>query len=175
MKKIALLYSSKGGNVESVAMKIKEKLSDFQVYFSDFKDIDDNELINSDFFIIGCSTVGFETWQDAGKIDNWSLAFTKLKSTDLDFSEKKFAIFGLGDHVMYPANFSDNMMMIKIDMESLGCKLIGKWSGEEYTFTDSKAFDGKFFVGLPLDEDNESDLTDNRINRWLAEIEKSID
>ena len=39
-----------------------------------------------------------------------------------------------------------------------------------YTFDDSEAvIDGKF-IGLPLDDINEDDQTDSRIEAWLADI-----
>jgi len=47
---------------------------------------------------------------------------------------------------------------------------VGYWPADGYDFTESKALrDGKF-VGLALDEDNQSDLTDERIKAWVAQL-----
>ena len=47
---------------------------------------------------------------------------------------------------------------------------MGAVSTDGYTFDDSEAVvDGKF-VGLPLDDVNEDDKTDARINAWIADI-----
>jgi flavodoxin I len=51
-----------------------------------------------------------------------------------------------------------------------GAKLIGKVATDSYTFEESKSvIDGKF-CGLAIDEDNESDLTDQRLSDWVKQI-----
>ena len=51
-----------------------------------------------------------------------------------------------------------------------GAKLIGKVLTEGYTFDESKSvIDGKF-CGLAIDEDNESELTDQRLSAWIQQI-----
>ena len=43
-------------------------------------------------------------------------------------------------------------------------------SAEGYTYDDSKSvIDGKF-CGLAIDEDNESELTDQRLQAWVQQI-----
>ena len=51
-----------------------------------------------------------------------------------------------------------------------GANVIGSVSTDGYTFDDSEAVvDGKF-VGLALDEVNEDNKTDERIDAWVGEI-----
>ena len=51
-----------------------------------------------------------------------------------------------------------------------GAKIIGKVPTDGYTFEESKSvIDGKF-CGLAIDEDNESDLTDERLSNWVKQI-----
>jgi flavodoxin I len=51
---------------------------------------------------------------------------------------------------------------------------VGAVSPDGYTFDDSEAvIDGKF-IGLPLDDVNEDDKTDSRINAWVAEISPNL-
>ena len=51
-----------------------------------------------------------------------------------------------------------------------GANVIGEVSTDGYTFDDSDAIvDGKF-VGLALDDINEDDKTDERIDAWLERL-----
>jgi flavodoxin len=50
----------------------------------------------------------------------------------------------------------------------------GQVETDGYTFDDSEAvIDGKF-IGLPLDDINEDDKTDTRIDAWLSAITPSL-
>ena len=52
-----------------------------------------------------------------------------------------------------------------------GANLIGKVPTDGYTYDDSKSvIDGKF-CGLAIDEDNESELTDQRLSNWVQQIQ----
>lgn len=44
--------------------------------------------------------------------------------------------------------------------------MIGHASIEGYTFDNSKSVIGEMFCGLPIDEDNESEKTDDRLQAW---------
>ena len=58
--------------------------------------------------------------------------------------------------------------------KNVGACVIGRVATNGYTFDESEAVvDGKF-VGLALDEVNEDDKTDERINAWVAEIQPSL-
>lgn len=55
-----------------------------------------------------------------------------------------------------------------------GARMIGATSTDGYTFDESTSVvDGKF-VGLALDEDNESDKTDGRIAAWVEAIRPEL-
>ena len=55
-----------------------------------------------------------------------------------------------------------------------GCKIVGKVETDGYEFDASTAVVDGEFIGLPLDEDNQSDLTDKRIETWLAQIKNEL-
>lgn len=58
--------------------------------------------------------------------------------------------------------------------ESAGAKMVGYVATDGYEFDESKSVkDGKF-VGLALDEDNEDDKTDPRIDSWLAQLRNEM-
>jgi flavodoxin I len=53
-------------------------------------------------------------------------------------------------------------------------KFVGAVSTDGYTYDDSEAVvDGKF-VGLALDEVNEDDKTDERIDAWLDSFKSEL-
>ena len=59
-------------------------------------------------------------------------------------------------------------------IKDCGARFIGCVETGEYTFDDSEAvIDGKF-IGLPLDDINEDDKTDSRIEAWIAQISPDL-
>merc|ERR1712032_318943 len=55
-------------------------------------------------------------------------------------------------------------------MKDAGATMVGFVDPSGYDFAESKSvIDGKF-CGLPLDEDNESDMTEDRVAAWRAQI-----
>ena len=92
------------------------------------------------------------------------------RQPDKDFAGKSVAIVGLGDSSGYSDFFCDAMEELYTAFLQSGAKLIGKVSTEGYTYDDSKSIiDGKF-CGLAIDEDNESELTDQRLQAWVQQI-----
>ena len=60
------------------------------------------------------------------------------------------------------------------ELKSCGAPFIGSVPTDGYTFDDSEAIvDGKF-IGLPLDDVNEDDKTDSRIDAWIEEIKPQL-
>ena len=55
-----------------------------------------------------------------------------------------------------------------------GATVLPGVSTEGYTYDDSEALDGDKFLGLVLDEVNEDDKTESRINAWIADILPSL-
>ena len=53
-------------------------------------------------------------------------------------------------------------------------KVVGFTSTHGYFHDESKAQINDKFVGLAIDEDNQNDLTDERISNWTDEIRKDI-
>ncbi len=64
------------------------------------------------------------------------------------------------------------MGILEEKISELGGTTVGYCSTDGYDFNESKAVrDGKF-VGLALDEDNQSELTDKRINTWVTQLKR---
>ncbi len=172
MKKIGLIYWPKGGNVESVSNKIFERLDKSYSDIYDLNSINITDLVHYDCLIIGSSTAGAETWRDAEPTNLWNNLFNDLDKINLE--GKKVALFGLGDQVLWPRNFVDNMIVFKREFEKRGAKICGEWPTEGYDFEESKAVVGDKFVGLAIDEDHQYDLTDKRIDKWLKQIRQEF-
>jgi flavodoxin I len=93
---------------------------------------------------------------------------------DIDFVSKKVAYFGMGDQIGYSDNFQDALGILEEKIASLGGKTVGYWPTDGYDFNESKALKNGKFVGLALDEDNQSDLTEQRIKTWVAGLKREF-
>lgn len=158
MSNSIIIFGSTTGNTESVAEKIKSQIGDCEMVNADSADV--NNLVSYKNIILGTSTWGVGDLQD-----DWEDFLPKLKEVDL--SGKNVAIFGLGDAEAYADSFVDGIGTIYEALKDSGCKFIGQCDTDEYDFADSTAVINDEFIGLPLDEDNESDKTDERIKNWV--------
>lgn len=171
MKNVLIIYWPERGNVESCAIKIKNALGP-GVQMKSLKNVSEPDLNDAELIIAGCSTVGAETWNNASKSNEWSLFMVTEKSNLL--KGKKVALYGLGDQVSYPNHFVDFMGILKKEFDRKGALIIGHWPTDGYKFDSSEAEENGYFVGLALDEDWQSELTDNRIAQWVEQIKKEI-
>jgi flavodoxin II len=50
--------------------------------------------------------------------------------------------------------------------------MVGYWPNQGYKFTGSKALtrDETHFVGLAVDQDSQSDETDERVEAWVKQV-----
>ncbi len=173
MKKIGLFYWPIKGNVESCATRIFNKFSNEGIEMHCIDKISDIQFEKYDLFIVGGSTVGADVWEKTADGNHWSDFFKKVEKAEL--KDRPVAIFGLGDQVLYPDHFVDGMKIIRDEFEIAGAKLIGRWPTDGYEFTASDSVEGDKFLGLALDEDQQEELTDERINIWIKQISKEAD
>ena len=104
--------------------------------------------------------------------DDWYDGVKVLKGADL--SGKTVALFGCGDSESYPDTFVGGMAEIYNAAKAAGADVIGAVSTDGYTFDDSESVVDGHFVGLALDEVNEDDKTDERIEAWVAQIQPNL-
>ena len=88
---------------------------------------------------------------------------------------KKVAIFGLRDQVKYPESFVDGIGILAETFESVGAKIVGFTSIDGYNFEMSRAIRDHKFVGLAIDKENQSKLTNDRIKSWVEQLKKEFD
>ena len=168
MEKVAIIYWPKEGNAEASAKKVYSQFDEDKADLMDITSVKASELNKYDLIILGGSTVGAEIWEEAKPNNKWNVFFRSLDEINLE--GKKIALFGLGDQVLYPNNFVDGLTVINEELKKRRADVIGSCATEGYSFTDSTAIENGKFLGLALDEDNESDLTDARIEEWLAQL-----
>mgnify|MGYP000415710013 CR=1 FL=1 len=161
----ALFYGSSTGNSEEIASKIANELGDIEVF--DLSQVDIAKINDYDKVILGGST-----WGEGELNDDWDEAWDSFKTINL--LDKTVALFGLGDQDSYPDDFSNALGIIYEQVSTSGANIVGFTSTQGYDYEDSKAeIDGKF-VGLVIDEDNQDDLTDERISAWIEDIKGDI-
>jgi flavodoxin I len=172
MKKGALVYWPKGGNVEKAANMISEAFPPSQLDTILLSSITKDTFASYHFFIFGGSTVGAETWHDANDANIWNDLFRLI--VDIDFSGKTVAFFGLGDQILYPQHFVDGLAIFEEEFSKTGATIIGRWPDKGYDYTESNGEKDGLFFGLALDEDNESHLSSERIQQWVAQIKTEL-
>ena len=165
MKKTVIIYGTSTGTCEDLAGRIGAKLGVDNII--NVTDLDDSVIANNDNLILGTSTWGAGEMQD-----DWYDGIKTIKSANL--SNKTVALFGCGDSGSYPDTFVGGMAEIYNAVKTAGANVIGAVSTEGYTFDDSESVVDGQFVGLALDEVNEDDKTDERIDAWVAEIQPNL-
>lgn len=167
MKKTCIIYGSSTGTCESVAQTIAARLglSDENVFNAG--DITTDTVNEYEVLLLGTST-----WGSGELQDDWYDALNSVKAADL--AGKTVAIFGCGDCESYGDTFCGAMGVIYDELKDSGCTFVGQVDTDGYSFEASDAVvDGKF-VGLALDDVNESDKTETRIDSWLESIKPSL-
>ena len=164
MSKIGIFFGSTTGVTEEIANKISNNLEGAEVY-----NISGNEdkLNDFDVLILGTSTWGFGDLQD-----DWQGTLDEL--ANLDLSGKKVAYFGTGDQSTFADTFIDGIGIINDEIEKTGALVIGQTSIDGYEFSGSKTVVDGEFLGLAIDEVNQSDLTDERVEKWISELKKVL-
>jgi flavodoxin I len=162
-KKVGLFYGTQTGKTESVAEMIRDEFGGDVVTLHDISQADAADFDEYQYLILGCPT-----WNIGELQSDWEGFFPELD--DIDFNGKVVAYFGTGDQMGYADNFQDAIGILEEKISEQGGKTIGYWPTDGYDFNESKALKNGKFVGLAIDEDNQSDLTDDRIKAWVAQL-----
>jgi len=158
--KTGIFFGSTTGVTENVAKKVGELLGADVFEASDLSKVEDYERI-----ILASSTWGMGDLQDT-----WMTALDELKTKNL--SGKTVAFIGTGDQGAFGDTFVDAIGVIYDEIKDMGVTLVGQTSTDGYDFSGSKGLIDGDFLGLVIDENNQGDLTDERINAWVAQIGK---
>ena len=163
MKQAGIFYGSSSGKTARIAALIHEKLGANRSDLKDVAESNPDDLLEYNFLILGIPTWGIGEAQD-----DWKDFLPLL--ADLDLKGKKVALFGLGDQESYPGNFADALGKLYEVLLKTGCSFTGSWPVTGYAYEGSTAVKGGRFVGLVLDEENQPELSEVRIEKWLKDI-----
>ena len=167
MSKIGLFYGTQTGKTESIAEMIRDEFGAGEIDMYDMSQVDVSDFDGYNQLIIASPT-----W-DIGELQSdWDAFFPEFDS--MDFKGKTVAYFGTGDQLGYSDNFMDAVGILEAKISARGGKTIGYWSTEGYEHTESKAEKNDQFVGLAIDEDNQSELTAERVKTWVAQIKREF-
>ncbi|WP_068545120.1 flavodoxin FldA [Thalassotalea crassostreae] len=164
MATVGLFFGSDTGNTEAVSKMIQKKLGKKNVDVKDIAKSTKEDIAEFDLLILG-----IPTWYYGENQCDWDDFLPELE--EIDFNDKLVAIFGLGDQEDYAEYFVDAMAPLRDIVESKGAIMVGGWSTDGYEFEASKALlDENTFIGLALDEDRQPELTEERVDAWIEQL-----
>lgn len=165
MKKTLIVYGSTTGNCQNIAERLSSRLGGVDVKSA--SEISADTLADYEALLLGTSTWGAGDLQD-----DWYDGIEQVKQANL--AGKVVAVFGCGDCAGFGDTFCGAMADLYDAAQGAGATMVGEVSTDGYSFDDSAAArDGKF-VGLALDEVNEPDQTDERLDAWVEQIKPEL-
>ncbi len=170
--RIGIFYGSTTCYTEMAAEKIQQQL---ELLFStsiDMHDIKEVSLTKAELYDI--LILGISTWDFGELQEDWESTWDDIGL--LNLSNKTVALFGLGDQLGYADWFQDALGMLHDEVMVTGCDIVGYWPNQGYEFAASKGLteDNQFFVGLSLDDENQYDVSDQRIETWCKQIKEQL-
>ena len=163
--RIKLIYGSDTGNTELVTEDLVKLLGDVEV--TTVADLTSEDWDHDKFIL------GIPTWYDGELQSDWEDYFEEFKT--IDFTDKTVAIFGLGDQLGYDEWFCDGIGILAEVIIENGGKVIGyteKDDSYDFDTTPKSLVDDNTFYGLCLDEDNQDELTQDRLVSWVDKLKK---
>jgi len=165
-----IIYGSDTGNTEVVTGLLVALLiqDDVEIILVDELELSHWEDETSLYIL------GIPTWYDGELQSDWEDYFEEFK--EIDFTGKTVAVFGLGDQIGYDEWFCDGIGILAEVVEKNGGKIIGNTvKDDSFDFETSKALkDENTFWGLCLDEDNQDELTEERLKNWVKQLKEEF-
>ena len=164
---VCIVYGSETGNTEKAAREIAKNLEALgSITVASIADVALPDLLQYDAILLGASTWGM------GELPNdWH---GKSDFSGVSLIGKKVALFGTGDQVTFDSSFVDSIGVLGTAAEKAGAEIVGTWPAEGYEHSASAAQRGDRFLGLALDEDNQPELTEARIEQWAEQIKREM-
>jgi flavodoxin I len=159
-----IVYYSSNGSTEYAAHKLAKALAVPKRNIINVSNTTDFHIESFQNIILGCST-----WN----VNELPYDFEKflLQIRTKNLNEKSIAIFGAGNQREYPHSFVNAIGHIYHMIKETTCNMVGKVSADGYSFTGSKAQSGNYFLGLPIDEETQGELTSERIKNWAVQLQ----
>jgi flavodoxin I len=173
MAKVGIFFGTDTGNTRKVAKTIAKQIGVDKP--ENIKNVSVDDLLAYDVLILGSPTYGdgeLPGLSAGTSTESWEEFLPGLACAD--FSGKTIALYGLGDQAGYPDNFVDALGILYDVFADAGAKFIGFTATDGYDFTRSKGVVDGQFVGLVLDEDNQKELSEQRLSAWLEDIAPAL-
>lgn len=165
MKKIGLFYGTTGGRTTGVVDEFDFNLRDEVEIFDVSNGIE--KIKEFENLILVTPSYGF------GELEaHWEAVIKDFKQIDL--SGKTLALVGLGSQTTFGESFVGALEILYKIIIKNGGKIIGLTSTDGYHFEECEAIVEGKFMGLVLDEENQDDMTPDRIYDWLEIIKKEF-
>jgi len=173
-KTIGLFYGSSTCYTEIAAEKIRDFFNNndslnVQVTLQNVAEISPSQMSAFDLLILG-----IPTWDYGELQEDWEAVW--LEIDDVDLTNKKVAIYGLGDQIGYPEWFQDAVGYLYEKVLDCGGEVCGYWPAKGYKFERSLALteNEEHFVGLALDDESEFELSEQRISDWCKQLSEEF-
>lgn len=172
MAKMGIFCGTAGGTSMVVADALVEAFGidedDVINMEEDFDDVED-QLMEYDILFVGSST-----WGQGDVHHSWVDPQLEIEDEGFDFSGKTVALFGAGDCVKHGEHFCSALAKLKKTFEKAGATVVGSIPKEGYTYEFSLAEEGDQLCGLAIDQHNEEDKTEERIEKWIDILKRDL-
>ncbi|STQ86932.1 flavodoxin [Helicobacter muridarum] len=159
---IGIFFGSDNGTTTDVCERLASKLGGADLV--DVASASPDDIAKYNNIILASST-----WGDGELQSDWESFADSLSGTS--FAGKNVALLGLGDSDGYSETFCDALYHLK--NAAKGANIVGATSTDGYEFDSSKGVENGKFVGLAIDEINQDDKTEERLDAWAKQLKSS--
>lgn len=163
-----LFYGTQTGTTDYIAEKIQAAMPDLIDEVKCIISAQPEDFTEPNFLVLGGST-----WGDGELTDDWVDFFPQLDG--IDFTGKVVALFALGDQVGYGYNFVSSMKILYDKVKERGANVIAdKVPLDYFEYDHSESVIDDHLIGLAVDEVNQPELTDDRIEQWVSVVRSQL-
>jgi len=171
LAKVGIFFGTSTGSTGAVADMIKEELGDDADGPFDIETLEGS--VQENFGKYPALIVGTPTWNTGADTERSGTGWDEIyysSMQELNLKGKKVAVFGLGDQESYSENYADATGELHDVFQNLGGQMMGYTSQAGYEHDDSKAIRGDKFCGLLCDMVNQEELSEGRVQNWVAQL-----
>lgn len=175
MVEIGIFYGSTNGDTARVASLIASLCESHPPLagWATVELLDIAEYVLEEMLDFPLILIGAPTWNIGQLQKDWQAVFDEFD--ELDLNGKYVGVYGMGDQHGYPDTFADALFFLADKVMERGATLVGRWPTSGYEYTQSWAEVDGTFIGLPLDDINQPELTEPRVIAWLEQIRKETE
>ena len=171
MANIGIFCGTAGGTSLLVAEALAEAFGveedDLINMEEDFDDVE--QMLDYDVLFIGSST-----WGQGDVHHEWVDPQLEIESEGIDFTGKTVALFGAGDCVKHGEHFCSALGKLYKTFTNAGANIVGFVDANDYKYEFSLAQMDEKLCGLAIDQHNEEDKTETRIENWISSLKEQI-